>query len=151
QNGPPGAGGSTVKFAIFGLFEQPDDRSAREVVSAAMEQAELAEELGFAGFWMAEHHFTEYGIVASPPIMGAAMAERTTTLRLGTAVAVLPFHDPRRLAEDYAMLDVLSDGRLDFGVGRGYQPDEFAAFGVAMEDSRSRMTEAVDVIKGLWT
>lgn len=85
-----------------------------------IEQAEAADDLGYEAIWLAEHHFTDYGILPSPAVLGAAIAERTTRLRIGTAVSVLPFHDPRRLAEDYATLDVISGGRLDFGIGRAY-------------------------------
>lgn len=140
-----------MKFAIFTLSEQPDGQSASGAYRAVIEQAVAAEELGFDAVWLAEHHFTEYGVVPSVPVLGTAIAEHTSQIRIGSAIAVLPFHDPRRLAEDYAMLDVLSDGRLDFGVGRGYQPAEFEAFGISMDESRSRFEEAIDVIEGLWT
>ncbi|MDQ1492739.1 MAG: hypothetical protein QOD57_1730 [Actinomycetota bacterium] len=140
-----------MKFAIFALLEQPAGHKVADVYSKAIEQAEAADELGFEAIWLAEHHFTEYGTLASPAVLGTAIAGRTKRLRIGTGVAILPFHDPRRLAEDYATLDLLSDGRLDFGVGRGYQPAEFAGFGVPMSESRSRFTEALAVIEGLWT
>src|SRR5688572_13907121 len=114
-----------MKFAIFALLEQPDGHRAADVYQKVIEQAEAADELGFETIWLAEHHFTPYGTLPSPALLGVAIAERTKRLRIGTGVAILPFQDPRRLAEDYATLDLLSNGRLDFGVGRGYQPAEF--------------------------
>lgn len=140
-----------MKFALFSLLEQPEGHKAAQVFSKIVEQAEAAEELGFEATWLAEHHFTDYGILPSPAVLAAAIAQRTKRLRIGTACAILPFHDPRRVAEDYAVVDVLSNGRLDFGVGRGYQPAEFSAFGIPMSESRTRFAEALDVIEGLWT
>jgi alkanesulfonate monooxygenase SsuD/methylene tetrahydromethanopterin reductase-like flavin-dependent oxidoreductase (luciferase family) len=111
----------------------------------------MADQLGFDSAWLAEHHFSRYGILGNPLMMGAALAETTKRIRIGTAVVVLPFHEPRRLAEDSAMLDVLSGGRLDLGVGRGYQPLEFAGFGIDAESSKQRYKEIVDMVHGLWT
>jgi natural product biosynthesis luciferase-like monooxygenase protein len=139
-----------MKFAIFALSEQRDGVSASDVYKSIVDQAVAAEELGYDAIWLAEHHFTKYGVAPSIPVLGAAVAEHTSTIRIGSGISVLPFHDPRRLAEDYAMLDVLSGGRLDFGCGRGYQPAEFAAFGVSMEEARERFEESVEVIDGLW-
>ena len=139
-----------MKFSTFVLVEQVEGQSAEKVFADLIDHAVYAEELGFDAIWIAEHHFTNYGIVPSPAVLGAAIAARTKRIRIGIAVAVLPFHDPIRLAEDYAMLDVLSGGRLEFGVGRGYQPHEFKAFGIPMSEARSRFDEAVEVIDGLW-
>lgn len=139
-----------MKFAIFALSEQRDGVKAADIYRRTIDQAVAAEELGFDAIWLAEHHFTRYGLNNSIPVLGAAIAEHTSTIRIGSGIAVLPFHDPRRVAEDYAMLDVLSGGRLDFGCGRGYQPAEFAAFGVSMDEARGRFHESVDIIDGLW-
>lgn len=111
----------------------------------------LAEELGFHGAWVAEHHFSEYGTLGGPPVFLSAIAARTKTLRLGAAISVLPFHDPIRIAEDYAVLDVVSGGRLEFGVGRGYQPKEFAGFGVDMSEARARFLESLEIIAQAWS
>jgi natural product biosynthesis luciferase-like monooxygenase protein len=139
-----------VKFAVMTLLDPSDGESARDTYHRNLDLAEAAEDLGFDTFWMAEHHFTDYGICPSIPVLGTAIAGRTSRIRIGSAICVLPFHDPRRVAEDYAMLDVLSDGRLDFGAGRGYQPAEFAAMGVSMDESRSRFAESLEIIRGLW-
>ena len=110
-----------------------------------------AEEYGFDSLWPAEHHFTEYGFCASPSLTLAAVARTTSRIRLGTGVVVLPFYNPVRVAEDYAMLDLISDGRVELGVGRGYQPVEFDGFGVDQTQSAEMFDEAVEVIQRAWT
>jgi natural product biosynthesis luciferase-like monooxygenase protein len=133
------------------LFEAPQGRSEAEMVTEQIELMEAAEELGFDSVWPAEHHFSEYGFCASPALSLAAIARRTSRLRLGTGVVVLPFNNPVRVAEDYAMLDNLSGGRVELGVGRGYQPTEFAGFGVDQSRSREIFDEALEVIRRAWT
>lgn len=93
-------------------------------------QAVLADTLGYDTFFIAEHHFHEYGAVPNPPVMLAAIAAKTKRLRLGTAIAALNYRNPIEVAESYAMLDVLSGGRLFLGVGSGYLAHEFAGFGI---------------------
>jgi alkanesulfonate monooxygenase SsuD/methylene tetrahydromethanopterin reductase-like flavin-dependent oxidoreductase (luciferase family) len=141
-----------VKFGLFYVLECPDDdfpRAYREMLA----QTGYAEHLGFDEVWLAEHHGSEYGSIPSPQVAAAAIAERTTRMRIGIAVSNLTFAWPVRVAEDYAMVDVLSGGRLDFGVGRGYQPEEFRTMGVAehQEESRAVFAEALEVIRGLWS
>lgn len=113
-------------------------------------QIELAERLDFDSFWIAEHHFSDYGLCPSPAVLLAAAAQRTNRIRLGVAVSVLPLHNPLRVAEDYAMVDQLSAGRLNFGVGAGYLAHEFEGFGLRPEDRRERQAEAWDVIRRAW-
>jgi alkanesulfonate monooxygenase SsuD/methylene tetrahydromethanopterin reductase-like flavin-dependent oxidoreductase (luciferase family) len=139
-----------MRFAVQLLLGQ-HGASSKQIYRQAITIAEVAEECGFETMWLAEHHFTEYGTLPSIPVLGAAIAEHTSTIRIGSAVVVLPFHDPRHVAEDYAMLDVLSDGRLELGVGRGYQPLEFEAFSVDMAESRTRFEESLEIIELLWT
>jgi natural product biosynthesis luciferase-like monooxygenase protein len=110
-----------------------------------------AEDYGFDSVWPAEHHFSEYGYCASPAVTLAALVSETRRIRLGTGVVVLPLNHPLRVAEDYAMLDLMSDGRVDFGIGRGYQPTEFAGYGVDQTRSREMFDEAVEVIRQAWT
>lgn len=140
-----------MKFSAMELFQIPGTKSAGEVLNDTLDMAAYAEDLGFDGVWLAEHHFSIYGICGNPLLMAAAIAQRTTTLEIGTAVAVLPFYDPIRLAEDAALVDVLSNGRLQLGVGRGYQPSEFKKFRVDQATSRSRADEVIDILQLAWT
>lgn len=140
-----------MKFGIDHLFTWRGDRPQRAILREAVAQTALAEELGFDGCWLAEHHFSNYGIVGHLPTMAAALAEATRTIRIGLAVAVLPFAHPLRLAEELALVDVLSNGRLDVGVGRGYQPQEFQHFGVPFEEASARFTETLEVMELAWT
>jgi alkanesulfonate monooxygenase SsuD/methylene tetrahydromethanopterin reductase-like flavin-dependent oxidoreductase (luciferase family) len=125
-------------------------RSASAFYQELIDQAVVAEQEGYESFWVAEHHFHEYGIVPAPAVLLSAIAQRTSSLRLGTSVVVCPFHDPRSIAEQYALLDVLSDGRFNFGAGSGYLAHEFAGFGVDPSEKRERFDEALDIIRRLW-
>src|SRR5438105_8106768 len=110
-----------------------------------------AEALGFRGTFVVEHHFTGYGQVSATLNLLTWLGARTTTLRLGTAVIVLPWHNPVLLAEQAATLDLLSGGRLDFGIGKGYRYNEFAGFCVDMDEADARFNECLDVIVKAWT
>jgi alkanesulfonate monooxygenase SsuD/methylene tetrahydromethanopterin reductase-like flavin-dependent oxidoreductase (luciferase family) len=141
----------------FGLLSVADHypreltRTTAELYGELLEQVEAADALGFGSFWLAEHHFHEYGAVPRPPVWMAAAAARTRRIRLGSAVVVLPFDNPLRTAEDYAMVDVLSGGRLDLGVGSGYLKHEYAGFNLDPEEKRARFEEALDVLLRAWT
>jgi alkanesulfonate monooxygenase SsuD/methylene tetrahydromethanopterin reductase-like flavin-dependent oxidoreductase (luciferase family) len=117
-----------------------------------MGQVEYAEELGFDNVWFAEHHGSPYGSMPSPQVFAAAAAKVTDRIRIGAAVSVLPFDNPVRVAEDWAMVDVISNGRLDLGVGRGYQPPEYAMLGLADRQpvSRKVFKESLDILIGLY-
>jgi natural product biosynthesis luciferase-like monooxygenase protein len=132
------------------LFENPIDKTEHQVIHEQMELMRAAEELGFDSVWPAEHHFTEYGYCASPALSLAAIASETQRIRLGTGVVVLPLNHPLRVAEDYAFLDQLSGGRVDLGVGRGYQPLEFERYGVEQSQTRGQFDEAVQIIQQAW-
>jgi alkanesulfonate monooxygenase SsuD/methylene tetrahydromethanopterin reductase-like flavin-dependent oxidoreductase (luciferase family) len=110
-----------MKFALFILASWTENDAAhqRRIYQEALEQVRYAEALGFDSVWIAEHHSSRYGIFPSLMPILAHIAAQTTTIRLGAGVSVLPFHHPIRLAEEAAMVDVLSDGRLNFGVGEG--------------------------------
>lgn len=138
-----------MKFGLFLLGERPPGLTDREVYANLLEQARWADELGFDEVWLAEHHFAPYGTIADPLVLAASIATSTRKIRIGTAVVIPAFHSPLLLAERVAMVDVLSDGRFDLGVGRGYQKREFAAFGIDMDESRARMQESVEIIAGL--
>ena len=110
-----------------------------------------AEALGFHSSFLVEHHFTGWNQVSATLMLLTCLAMRTTTLRLGTAVMVLPWHNPVLLAEQAATLDLISDGRLDFGVGKGYRHSEFKGFGIPPEEAEARFEEAIEVILRSWT
>jgi alkanesulfonate monooxygenase SsuD/methylene tetrahydromethanopterin reductase-like flavin-dependent oxidoreductase (luciferase family) len=143
-----------MRFGIFSVVDHyPKElgRTTGELYAELLEQAEAADELGFDSFWIAEHHFHEYGAIPRPPVWLAAAAQRTRRIRLGSAVVVLPFDNPLRTAEDYAMVDVLSGGRLNLGVGSGYLKHEYAGFGLDIEEKRARFDEALDIVLKAWT
>ena len=140
-----------MKFSTFHLFHRFAGQSEREVYDYQVQIVELLEELGFDGIWVAEHHFRDYGTVPNIFTLLAHLAARTERLRLGTGVVVLPLHNPVHVAEEAAMVDLLSGGRLSMGVGRGYQSVEFENFGLDLAEARDRFNEALDMVTGLWT
>lgn len=140
-----------MKWGTFSLSQIPDLRKVPETFATDFEQFELAEALGFDTIWIAEHLFSSYGVVTSTQVLGAAIAKATKTIKIGMAVVVLPFNHPLRTASDFALLDVLSEGRLLFGTGRAYQPHEFDGLGIPMEDSRAMYDEALEIVVKAWT
>ncbi len=144
-----------MRFGLFNLLQHPDAARRPEVyrfeLENQLEQMEYGEELGFDSVWLAEHHFSEYGMMSDALLLAAHVAARTRRVRIGIAVSVLPFHHPLRIAEQAAAVDHLSNGRLDQGVGRGYQPYEFRGFGIDMEESRARFDESLDIMTKAWT
>jgi alkanesulfonate monooxygenase SsuD/methylene tetrahydromethanopterin reductase-like flavin-dependent oxidoreductase (luciferase family) len=141
-----------MRFGLFGsaTARRPDPRGPDSDSSQGfrdfIENNIEAEALGFHSTFVVEHHFTGFGQVSASLNLLTWLGARTSTLRLGTAVLVLPWHNPVLLAEQAATLDLLSGGRLDFGVGKGYRYNEFAGFCVAMEEADQRFDEAMDVI-----
>ena len=140
-----------MKFGVIQLVSGGYGRTEAEAYRNSMETVQLAEELGFDSVWIAEHHFTDYGLVPNTLQFLAAAAAMTERVRLGAAVVVSPLHNPIRIAEEAAFVDVLSGGRLDLGLGRGYQPSEYAAFGMSMEQSRARFSESTDFLRKAFT
>src|SRR5712692_742201 len=140
-----------MRFSIQNLLSLRDGQSHAQVYANTLDECKLAEELGFHTVWLAEHHFSVYGIAPSLPVLAAAIARETRRVRIGTAVVVAPFAHPVRIAEEFAMVDILSGGRLDFGIGRGYQPKEFRGLGISMEGTRERFDEALEIIRRAWT
>jgi alkanesulfonate monooxygenase SsuD/methylene tetrahydromethanopterin reductase-like flavin-dependent oxidoreductase (luciferase family) len=110
-----------------------------------------AEALGFHSSFAVEHHFTGWNQISATPMLLMALAMRTTTLRLGTAVLVLPWHNPVLLAEQMATLDLLSNGRVDFGIGKGYRHSEFKGFAIPPEEAEARFEEALAIITRSFT
>jgi alkanesulfonate monooxygenase SsuD/methylene tetrahydromethanopterin reductase-like flavin-dependent oxidoreductase (luciferase family) len=140
-----------MKFSTFHLFHQFEGQSAKDVYEYQIEVVELLEELGFDGIWAAEHHFRDYGVIPNIFNLLSNLAARTEKLRLGTGIVVLPLHNPIHVAEEAAMVDLLSGGRLEMGIGRGYQSIEFESFGLDLSEARDRFNESLDMILGLWT
>jgi alkanesulfonate monooxygenase SsuD/methylene tetrahydromethanopterin reductase-like flavin-dependent oxidoreductase (luciferase family) len=135
-----------VNFGAFFLLGSPLMAPSEQMYARVAEWSQTAEDLGFDSVWFAEHHFSSYGYIPNPLMMAVKIAQQTKRVRLGTAVLVLPFWNPLRVAEDIAMADQLTEGRLDVGVARGYQPYEFARFGLDMADNRDRTDEALEVV-----
>jgi alkanesulfonate monooxygenase SsuD/methylene tetrahydromethanopterin reductase-like flavin-dependent oxidoreductase (luciferase family) len=116
------------------------------------EQIAEVEKLGFDQAWVTEHHFGGYGgTLPHPPTFLSALACKTVRIRLGVAVAVLPLHNPLQLAEAYAMADVISGGRLDFGIGKGSEPVEYRKFGMNRDEGSARFTECAEIIRQAWS
>lgn len=139
----------------IGVFSVQDHypsgpRSVPEVYGQVLDQIALAEQLGFNDYWVAEHHFHHYGVCPNPAILLAAAGQRTRYIRLGTAVSVLPFRHPIDLAENWAMVDALSGGRLNLAVGSGYLQHEFEGFGIPASEKRARFDEALNLMLRLW-
>ena len=127
-----------MNFGTFLLMQSPSARSSREIYARAVEMAQSAETLGFHNIWLAEHHFSTYGYLSRPVQLATYIAARTTRIRVGTAVIVVPLHHPLVVAEEIATLAILSGDRLDIGLGRGYQHYEFERFGLELESGRAR-------------
>lgn len=143
-----------VKFGyyILNTYVPELDGESPELYAHWFEQIDAAEDLGFDSLWVTEHHFRHFGgMMPNPQLMLTAAAQRTKRLRLGAAVAILPMHNPLRIAEDFAMLDLLSKGRLNFGSGRGMHPLEYAAFGYDWNSAQARLPEALDIVVRAWT
>jgi alkanesulfonate monooxygenase SsuD/methylene tetrahydromethanopterin reductase-like flavin-dependent oxidoreductase (luciferase family) len=121
-----------------------------ELYRELLDQAVYAEQLGFSSIWLSEHHFTAEGYLPSLPAMLGALAERTSAARLGTAMLLAPLHHPLRLAEDFAMIDQLSGGRLDVGLAPGYRPKEFAVLGVPKTERGERTNETIEILQRAW-
>jgi alkanesulfonate monooxygenase SsuD/methylene tetrahydromethanopterin reductase-like flavin-dependent oxidoreductase (luciferase family) len=140
-----------MRFSAIYLLSCPPGKSHSQVYQEGLEQMQAAEALGFHTLWLTEHHFSNYGGSPDPMLMAIAAAHCTKTVRIGIGVSVLPFHHPLQLAEQGAMVDVLSGGRLEFGVGRGSQRYEYERLGVAMDDKGARFEEAMEIIRQAWT
>jgi natural product biosynthesis luciferase-like monooxygenase protein len=139
-------------YYILNTYVPELDGESPELYSRWLEQIDAAENLGFDSLWITEHHFRHFGgMMPSPPVILAAAAQRTKKMRLGAAVSILPMHNPLRIAEEFAMVDLLSNGRLNFGAGRGMHPTEYAVFGYDWSNAQRRLPEALDIVMRAWT
>ncbi len=139
-----------MHFDLFYELAVPDfsGRNEPQVFQKTLDELALAETCGFRTAWFVEHHFMrEYSHSSAPDLVLAAASQRTTTLRLGHAVVLLPYHHPLHVAERLATLDVLSNGRVEFGFGRGFSPCEYTAFGIDMTHSRDLVEETLAIIQ----
>ena len=123
----------------------------RDVYRHEIAVIRYAEEAGYDGCWAAEHHFKPLEIIPSTLTFLGHIAGTTNRIKIGSAVVVAPLHHPLRIAEDAAELDILSGGRLMFGIGRGYQAMEFEGYGAPIGESRARTDEALDIVRLAWT
>ena len=141
-----------MKVGILQFFGWRD-RSVplNAVYEAALDRFVTMDQTGYDAVWLAEHHFSSFSVCPSVHMMGTMAAARTKRLRIGTAVSLAPFYNPLRLAEEVALLDVLSGGRVNWGAGRGFERSEFAAFGIPGEESAPRFHEAVEIVLKAWT
>ncbi len=141
-----------MKVGVLQFFSWPGRHGPlQEVYSRALERIEIMDRTGFDAVWLAEHHFTTFSVCPSVHMLGVAAASRTRTLKIGTAVSLAALYHPLRLAEEVALLDVLSGGRVCWGAGRGFAPTEFQAFGVPPAESADRFREAVEIVLKAWT
>src|SRR5918998_2703439 len=142
-----------MRFGLFGgaTAKAADGASDSQIYGEFIDYVCEAEALGFDSVFLVEHHFTGMAQVSSSLTLLAYLAARTKRMRLGTAVTVLPWHNPVLLAEQVATLDLLSGGRFDFGIGKGYRYNEFAGFCVPMEEAEARFDECLEVMVKAWT
>src|SRR5262245_6792567 len=124
-------------------------KSSSKVYAETIDLFAWAETLGFGAAYVFEHHFTDDDYMSSPMVAATAIAARTKQMRVGPDIAILPLYDPVRVAEDGAVLDLISNGRLDFGVGLGYRPEEYAGYGLDIKSKGSRANEALEIIRRL--
>jgi alkanesulfonate monooxygenase SsuD/methylene tetrahydromethanopterin reductase-like flavin-dependent oxidoreductase (luciferase family) len=141
-----------MKFGLFYQLPCAPEQNEVKRYHETIEQIVYADELGFDIAWLAELHFNRpFSILPSPLILATALAQRTKHIRLGTAVVLLPLQHPLRIAEDAAMVDILSQGRLELGVGRGAIAIHFQGFNVSRDESRERFEEALIILERAWT
>ena len=141
-----------LQFGVLQFFSWPNRAVPLETIYArALERIEVMDRCGgYEAVWLAEHHFNTYSVCPSVHLMGTLAAARTKQLRIGTAVSLAPMYHPLRLAEEVALLDVLSGGRVNWGAGRGNDPVEFGVFGLDRDSSYARFRENVDIVLRAW-
>ena len=141
-----------MKVGVLQFFGWVDRQAPLvSVYQRAIERFEIMDRTGYDAVWLAEHHFSGFSVCPSVHMMATMAAARTSRLRIGTAVSLAPFYHPLRLAEEIALLDVLSGGRVNWGAGRGFSRGEFEAFGVPPEESTSRFRETVEIVLRAWS
>src|SRR3954447_25930282 len=143
------AGG--LRFALHEHLACAPGQDARQRLADVFEQVLAAEALGFESVWPVEQHFNaETSLLPAPNLFLSAIAARTSRLRLGTAITLLPLSHPVRVAEELAMLDLMSDGRVELGFGRGIDPTHYRGFGVDQAESNERLIEGLEIVRRAW-
>jgi alkanesulfonate monooxygenase SsuD/methylene tetrahydromethanopterin reductase-like flavin-dependent oxidoreductase (luciferase family) len=143
-----------MEFGYFTLSDnhyENNSREANQYISDITDEAIYADQIGMHSAWIGEHHFNSLGVLSSPELVLAYIAARTKHIRLAPAVNVTPLHHPIRVAEQWATLDLLSNGRVDFASGRGYDSREYAPFKVDFSDNQSIFEEGMEILQKLWT
>lgn len=143
-----------LRFGVAYDFRNPagfDDLTNAQLYAEILDQAAFVDSLGYDLIWLTEHHFVDDGYLPSFVPVAGALAARTSHVRISTDVALMPFHHPLRLAEDLAVLDTLSNGRMELGIGMGYAMHEFAAFAQPRSQRVSRTEEAVAILRQAWS
>ncbi len=146
-------GGTIVDFGYFTLSDnhyENNQRTANQFVADILDETVHAEELGYHSAWIGEHHFNSLGVLSCPDLVLASAAARTKHIRLAPAVTVLPLHHPIRVAEQWATLDLLSGGRVDWAAGRGYDRREYEPFKVDFTDNQAIFEEGMELVRRLW-
>ncbi len=142
-----------MKFGYFTLSDNSytgNDRTANQFITDIVAEAIEADRLGMHSAWIGEHHFSTLGVLSCPDLALAMIAARTARIRLAPAVTVLPLHHPIRVAEQWATLDLLSGGRVDFAAGRGYDRREYEPLGADFDDNQSVFEEGMEIVRRLW-
>ncbi len=143
-----------MKFGYFTLSDNRyanNPRTANQYVADIIDEAVYAETVGLHSAWIGEHHFSTLGVLSCPELVLAHIAARTGRIRLAPAVTVLPLHHPIRVAEQWASLDLLSGGRVDFAAGRGYDRHEYLPFKVSFADNQQIFEEGMEIVRRLWS
>src|SRR6266849_2199648 len=143
--------GRKIRFGLWCDFRNPPEwrQASDRLYSEILDQIAWSESHGFDDVWLSEHHFIEDGYLPSILPVAAAIAARTKRIRIASGVLLMPFHNPVRLAEDIAVVDVISGGRFELGVGVGFKLEEFESFGVPFKDRGSRTNQSLDIIRRL--
>ena len=141
-----------MEFGIFYQLPCADHQSPAQRYADTISQAQLADQLGFAAVWLAEVHFNpRFSVLPAPLLLGSAIAQTTEKLKIATAVNLMPLHHPVRLAEEFATLDVISNGRAILGTGRGAMLQQYAGYGIDVAEGRERFVENLEVVLRAWT
>lgn len=140
-----------MRFSTFHIMSQRPGITGPEIIQETLREIELSEHLGFGNVWLTEHHGTAYGLCSSPSVLAAAVAMRTRKVGIGYAANVTPLHHPLRLAEEIALVDQLSEGRVLAGFGTGYSPYEFSLYGVPFDRRHQTHRAILEIVIRAWT